>query len=222
MNKSPKFFAWDFHGTLERGVEIGFWHILKRIAKKRGIKENFELAEVRQLYGTSVSDYLGHFFPKSTNSEIAQMMVDVAKIQNQSHLKKYVTAAPGAIEVLTKIKKAGHKNIIISNSHPKHIKPLVKIIGIINLVDEIYAIDRHYTHKKLDPVKEKTKILRQLIKDNGLKKGQLIAIGDRASDINAGLAAGVITYQFLRRGFPNDKTAANYKIYDFSEILKEI
>lgn len=215
-----KIFAWDFHGTLEQGVEVGFWHILKKIAKKHKIKENFKLSEVRKLYGITVADYLRHFFPQV--ADISDIMKEAATIQNQSHLKKYVTVAPGAIEALTKIKQAGHKNVIVSNSHPKHIKPLVKIVGMDKLIDEIYAIDRHYTDKKLDPIVEKTKVLINLIKENGLADGQLIAIGDRASDINAGITAGAITYQYLRRGFPIDKTAADYKIYDFAEILKEI
>lgn len=217
-----KIFAWDFHGTLEQGVEVGFWHILKDLAHEREIKENFKLSEVRRLYGTSVGSYLKHFFPKATEVEIREMMAEVAKIQTQTHLKKYVKAVPAAIEILTKIKASGHKNVVLSNSHPEHINPLIKIVGLEHLIDEVYAIDRHYTHKKIDPVREKTKILKRLIKENRLGSRDLIAIGDRATDIDAGVAAGAITYQFLRRGFPIDKTAADYKIYNFAEILREI
>ncbi len=154
-----KIFAWDFHGTLEQGVEVGFWHILKQLAAVGNIKEDFKLDEVRKLYGITVGSYLKHFFPKSSEGEIREMVADVARIQNQSHLKKYVKAAPGAIEVLTKIKEAGHKNIVLSNSHPKHITPLIRIVGMKDLIEEVYAIDRHYTHKKLDPVVEKTILL---------------------------------------------------------------
>lgn len=222
MKSGVKIFAWDFHGTLEQGVEVGFWHILKQIAKKRGISEDFKLDEVRKLYGITVAKYLMHFFPNSNESQIKEMMDDVSGIQNQKHLRKYVKAAPGAIGVLHKIKEAGHKNVVVSNSHPKHIKPLVKIVGMNDLIEEIYAIDRHYTNNNLDPVLEKTKVLRKLIRENSLGRGQLIAVGDRASDINAGLAVNAITYQFLREGFPIDETSADYKIYDFTEILKEI
>lgn len=91
-----------------------------------------------------------------------------------------------------------------------------------SLIDDVYAIDRHYTHKKIDPVVEKTRILKQLIMKYGLANGELIAIGDRASDINAGIAAGAVTYQYMRKGFLIDKTAADYKIYEFTEILGEI
>ena len=217
-----KIFAWDFHGTLERGVEVGFWRILKEVAKARGISENFKLSEVRKLYGITVADYLRHFFPESNPAEIRQMMADVARTQNQTHLKKYVRAAPGAIEILAKIREAGHKNIILSNSHPDHINPLLEIVGMKKLIDEVYAIDRHYTHKKLDPVVEKTKVLRKLVKEYGLRAGQLIAIGDSESDIAAGTRAGAVTYQYIRRGFPLRETEATHKMYHFQQLLSEI
>lgn len=217
-----KIFAWDFHGTLEQGVEVGFWHILKKLAREWRIKENFELMEVRRLYGTSIADYLRHFFPRCSDEIIKQMMARLVELQDEGHLNTYVKAEPGAIEVLVKIKKAGHKNIVVSNSRPGHIVPLIEIVGLKDLIDKVYAIDRHFTTKMIDPVAEKTKILKKIAEKNRLKNGGLIVIGDRASDINAGLAAGALTYQFLRRSFPIDKTQAHYKIYDLAEILREI
>lgn len=222
MKLKFKIFAWDFHGTLEQGVEVGFLHILKQIAREHRIRENFKLSEVRRLYGTSVGGYLKHFFPYTSKDGIKQMIAEVAAIQTQEHLKKYATAATGAIEVLTKIKEAGHKNVVVSNSGLEHINLLIEIVGMRDLIDQVYAIDRHYTHEKIDSVREKTKVLKRLVKENQLGSGDFIAIGDRATDINAGISAGAITYQYLRRGFPIDETGANYKIYDFPEILREI
>src|SRR3990167_6020966 len=130
----PKLFAWDFHGTLERGVEIGFWHILKQLAKKWQIKEDFKLEEVRRLYGVSVFDYLHHFFPKSSHKQIKAMMVRVAQVQNQNHLKIYVTAAPGAIEILSKIKNYAQKHkiekIIVIGDKPDDIQAGLSIGAI--------------------------------------------------------------------------------------------
>lgn len=203
-------------------MEVGFWHILKQIAKERGIRENFKLRDVRRLYGISVADYLRYFFPQSTDLKIRQMMARVADVQNQKHLKKFVVPAPRAIEVLTKIKEAGHKNIVVSNSHPKHIEPLIEIVGMNNLIEEVYAIDRHYTDQKVDSTQEKAKIMIGVIQENNLSGGQLIAIGDKAIDINAGLVVGAITYQYLRPGFPIDETDAKYKIHDLREVLREI
>lgn len=221
-NKQPKLFVWDFHGTLEEGVEVGFFEILKQLAKEYETSVKITLSEVRKKYGVSVADYLRYFFPECNTPQIKAMMKKVAEVQNQKHLKKYVKPALGAIEILTKIKAAGFENIILSNSHPKHIEPLIGIVGMKNLISRVYAIDRHYSHRKQDPIEEKAKILRKIIKERKLKKDQLIAIGDKASDINAGIWAGAKTYQYLRKGFPVDKTRADFKIYDLREILREI
>lgn len=221
-NKKIKLFAWDFHGTLEEGVEVGFFEILKQLRKEYKSSVKITLSAVRRKYGVSVADYLRHFFPECNISQIKAMMKRVAEVQNQKHLKKYVRPAPSATKVLSKIKAAGFENIVLSNSHPKHIEPLIKIVGMKNLISRVYAIDRHYSSKKQNPVEEKTRILRRIIKEKNLKRGQLIAVGDKSTDINAGILAGAITYQYLRKGFPVDKTRADYKITDLREILREI
>src|SRR3972149_8153024 len=208
-NKS-KLFVWDFHGTLEEGVEVGFFEILKKIAKKNKADRKITLRQVREKYGITVADYLRYFFPKANTSQIKKMMEEVAKIQNQNHLKKYVRAAPQAIEVLSKIKKAGYENIVVSNSHPKHIKFLIAIVGMKNLVSRVFAVDRHYSYKKQDPIKEKVKIFKMIIKQKNLKDKQLITIGDKASDVNAGILAQATTYQYLRKEFPVDETEADH------------
>lgn len=222
MIKKPKLFAWDFHGTLEEGVEVGFFEILKKLAKKYKGGTKITLRRVREKYGISVADYLRYFFPKMSTSQIKAMMGEVAKIQNQNHLKKYVRSAPNAIEVLSKIKKAGYENIVVSNSHPKHIESLIDVVGMKNLISQVFAVDRHYSHKKQDPTKEKVKLFKMIIQQRKLNNKQLITIGDKAIDVNAEILVGATTYQYLRKGFPRDKTRADYKIFDLREILREI
>ena len=222
MTKNAKLFAWDFHGTLEEGVEVGFFEILQLLKKKYKTDVKITLSEVRKKYGVSVADYLRYFFPEANLSQIKAMMINIAQIQNQKHLKKFVKPAPYAVEVLEKIKASGFENIVLSNSHPKHIKLLIALVGMKDLVSEVYAVDRHYSHKKQNPTEEKAKILRKIIKKENLKKGQLVTIGDKAADVNSGIAVGAVTYQYLRKGFPVEKTAADYKIHDLREILREI
>ena len=179
MTKKQKLFAWDFHGTLEEGVEVGFFEILQQLKKEYKTDVKITLSEVRKKYGVSVADYIRYFFPKANLSQIKAMMKKVAQIQNQDHLKKFVKPSPHALEVLGKIKKEGFENIVLSNSHPKHIEPLISLVGIKDLISHVYAIDRHYSHKIQNPTEEKTKILRKIIKKRNLKRGQLIAIGDK-------------------------------------------
>lgn len=45
-----KLFAWDFHGTLEEGTEVGFAEILRKIAKDIDYEANVDLEEVRRLF----------------------------------------------------------------------------------------------------------------------------------------------------------------------------
>ena len=222
MTKNTKLFAWDFHGTLEEGVEVGFFEILKQLKNEYETEVKITLSEVRKKYGISVADYLRYFFPNANLTQIKAMMMKVATIQNQEHLKKFVKPAPYAVDVLEKIKSAGFENIVLSNSHPKHIEPLIMLVGMKNLISQVYAVDRHYSHKKQNPTKEKAKILKKIIGKKNLKKGQLVAIGDKAADVNAGIEVGAVTYQYLRKGFLNDKTKADFKIYDLREILREI
>jgi len=222
MTKNTKLFAWDFHGTLEEGVEVGFFEILKQLKKEYETEVKITLSEVRKKYGVSVADYLRYFFPKTNLSQIKAMMKKVAQIQNQDHLKKFVKPAPYAVEVLKKIKKAGFENIVLSNSHSKHINPLITLVGMKSLINQVFAVDRHYSHKKQNPMEEKSKILKKIIGKRNLKKGQLVTIGDKAADVNSGIAVGAVTYQYLRKRFPTDKTKANYKIYDLREVLREI
>ena len=118
MTKNAKLFAWDFHGTLEEGVEVGFFEILKQLKKEYKTEVKITLSEVRKKYGVSVADYLRHFFPKANLSQIKTMMKKIAQIQNQEHLKKFVQPGPYAVEVLRKIKRAGFENIVFSNFYP--------------------------------------------------------------------------------------------------------
>lgn len=222
MTKNNKLFAWDFHGTLEEDVEVGFFEILKQLKTEYKTDVKITLSEVRKKYGISVADYLRYFFPKGNLTQIKTMMKKVALVQNQKHLKRFVKPAPYAIEVLKEIKNAGFENIVLSNSHPRHIEPLITLVGMKSLINRVFAVDRHYSHKKQNPTAEKAKILRKIIKEEELKKGQLIIIGDKAADVNSGIAVGAVTYQYLRKGFPTDKTKADYKIYDLREILREI
>src|SRR3990167_6953407 len=101
MTKVSKLFAWDFHGTLEQGTEVGFAEILRNLAKEINYQTKIELEEVRKLYGESVLDYLKYFFPKLTNEEIVKLRPKIRTTQNRKHILKFVKSAPYAHNVLS-------------------------------------------------------------------------------------------------------------------------
>ncbi|OGD94006.1 hypothetical protein A3A48_04215 [Candidatus Curtissbacteria bacterium RIFCSPLOWO2_01_FULL_37_9] len=217
-----KIFAWDFHGTLEQGTEVGFAQILRNIARKINYKRRISLEEVRKYFGISVLDYLKQFFPTLSNEEVYQLREYVKDIQNQKHIQKYIKPAPYAHEVLAKIKTAGHKNIIISTSSYAHINRFLEVIGVIGYFDEIFGIDRHVLEGDFDIAREKTQAIEGFAQKHKIKSKNIVVIGDRSDDINAGINIGAKTYQYITPDFPHIATNADFKIYDLREILREL
>ncbi len=221
-NKKIKLFAWDFHGTLEQGTEVGFVEILRKLAREINYETKIELEEVRKLFGISVLDYLKHFFPKLSNNEIVNLREKVRRSQNRRHIAQWIKPAPHAHEVLSKIKQAGHRNIVISTSSQKHITHFLRSVGLLEYFDEVFGIDRHALEGGFDIASEKAKAIASYAKKHNIDPKDTIVIGDRPGDINAGLLLGAKTYQYIQRGFPDIKTDARYKITNLRKILREI
>jgi len=222
MTKNTKLFAWDFHGTLEQGTEIGFAEILRKLARENNYKTTVRLAEVRKLFGISILDYLRHFFPKLSDKEIYEYRNQIRDRQNRKHIEKYIKPAPYAHEVLRKIKAADHKNIVVSTSSKPHILRFLEIVDMMKYFDGIFGTDRHALDQDFDIVKEKTKVIKKFAKKHKIPAKNIIVIGDREEEIEAGIVLGATTYQYIQPEIPHIVTRAQFKIYDLREILREI
>ena len=135
MIKDSKLFAWDFHGTLEQGTEVGFAEMLRKLARENNYKTTIKLAEVRKLFGISILDYLRHFFPKLSDKEIYELRTQIRDRQNRKHIEKYIKPAPFAHDVLENIKAVGHKNIVVSTSSRPHITRFLEVIDVMKYFD---------------------------------------------------------------------------------------
>lgn len=217
-----KLFAWDFHGTLEKGTEVGFADILRELARGYKIRRQITLGEVRKLFGISVAQYLQHFFPKAGEAVVEKMKGKIRDIQAADHLGQYVTAADGALAVLSQIKAAGHTNIVVSNSSLKHIQMMIRVVEMEELIDKVFAMDRHFRTSNVGLAEQKAEAILKFAKAHKFTSDRIIVIGDRGPDVDAGILVGATTYQYTRRGFVHDQTEATYKISDLREVLKEI
>ena len=222
MTKNTKLFAWDFHGTLETGTEVGFAEILRKLARENNYKTTIKLEEVRKLFGISILDYLRHFFPKLSYDELYKYRNQIRDRQNRKHIEKYVRPAPYAHEVLRKIKAAGHKNIVVSTSSRPHIIRFLEIVDLTEYFDEIFGTDRHALDKEFDIVSEKAKVINSFAKKHKIPSKNMVVIGDREGEIDAGISLGAKTYQYIQPEIPHVVTRADFKIYDLREILREI
>ena len=219
---TKKLFAWDFHGTLEMGTEVGFAQILRKIARKINYKTTISLSQVRKHYGISVLDYLRQFFPTLSNEEIYKLREFVRDTQNRKHIEKYIKPAPYAHEVLSGIKAAGHKNMVVSTSSHTHIIRFLEVVGVIDYFDEISGIDRHALEGEFYIAKEKAKAINQFARKHKIESKNIVVIGDREGDIDAGIILGAKTYQYIAPDLPHVATGADFKIYDLREILREL
>lgn len=222
MKKMQKLFAWDFHGTLETGTEVGFAEILRKLARENNYKTTIKLEEVRKLFGISILDYLRHFFPKLTHDKLYEYRNQIRDRQNRKHIEKYVKPAPYAHEVLKKIKAAGHKNIVVSTSSQPHIVRFLEIVDLTKYFDGVFGTDRHALDKDFDIVAEKAKVIKSFAKKHKIPAKDIVVIGDREGEIEAGILLGAKTYQYIQPEIRHVKTRADYKIYDLREILREI
>lgn len=222
VQRVQKIFAWDFHGTLEQGTDVGFFEILRELSVQIKYEVNIELSEVRKLYGISIIDYLKHFFPKLADGEIIELREKIRTIQNREHIKKHIRAVPYAHDVLSSIKNAGHKNIIVSTSNQQHIKRFLKVVELTKYFDEIFGVDRHSFDGEFDIASEKATAIKSFAKKHGFTSKNIVVIGDRPGDVDAGLLLGAKTYQYVNPDYPNIKTRAHEKIHDLRKILVEI
>lgn len=217
-----KLFAWDFHGTLEQGTEVGFAHLLSDLAESIDYPIKVELEEVRKLYGISILDYLKHYFPKLSNEELVSVRRKLKTLQNSQQFSKYIKPAPYAGIVLSKIKKAGYQNIIVSTSAQRHVVRFLKVVKLHKYFDEVFGIDRHSLDGEFNIAEEKSKAIKAYAEKFNIDKPHITVIGDREGDINAGIMIEAKTYQYINPDFPKIKTNADYKIRDLRKILQEI
>lgn len=222
MTKRTKLFAWDFHRTLEQGTEVGFAQILRDLAQTINYPVEIDLEEVRRLYGVSVLDYLQHFFPKLSSEELVKLRKKIRTRQNREHIKKHIKSAPYAHEVLEKIKKSRHKNIVVSTSSKQHIRRFLRVVSMLAYFDAIFGIDRHALDLPFDIASEKARAIKSYAQENQVSVEDIVVIGDRTGDIDAGRLIGAKTYQYINPDFPIVKTNADVKITDLRQILKEI
>ena len=222
MTKIQKLFAWDFHGTLEQGTEVGFAEILRKLARENNYKTTIKLTEVRKLFGISILDYLRHFFPKLSHDELYEYRTQIRDRQNRKHIEKYIKPAPFAHDVLENIKAVGHKNIVVSTSSRPHIIRFLEVIDVLKYFDGIFGTDRHALDKHFDIVKEKSRVIRNFAKKHRIPAKNIIVIGDRGGEIDAGILLGAKTYQYIQPEITHIVTRAQFKIYDLREVLREI
>ncbi|MBU0707672.1 HAD hydrolase-like protein [Patescibacteria group bacterium] len=217
-------FVWDFHGTLEKDNVLACQILTNQALRAFNVNKQLDLDETTVLYGLSWIDFFKYAYPEGDLRLWRKMKDKAVEIQaRECIVEKYIKQMDHADEVLAKTKKAGHSNIILSNTQSRLIKGFVEMVNLDKYIDDYIAVDLHnFTREGKDVSREKIGALKKYIKDNKFNK--IVKIGDRDSDILVGKALNGTTYYLRTKYNKNHKveTDPDYIINDLREILREL
>jgi len=212
-----KLFVWDFHGVLEKGNEYSVVEVTNQVLKEFGQKSRVDLTFCRDLYGKKWGIYYKKLCPDLDEETILKMVNRGVEISNQTDIiYRNIKPMDYSHEVLGKIKKAGHENMILSNTEPKALDKYLDSVKINDLIDHKIGADSH--RKGMHEQNSKIHLMLDFLKSKNYK--EIIVIGDSETDIELGHSIRAKTYFFLN-GF-NKRIEADYYIDDLRALLKEI
>ena len=212
-----KLFIWDFHGVLEKDNEHAVVEVTNQVLGEFGADKRLDIDLCLKLYGKRWFEYYKLLHPKADEQTIKAMVnrgVEITKTTDVIY--RHIKPMDNVHEVLRKIKKAGHENLIISNTQPHALDMYLNAVKITPFITHKIGAD---SHRKGIVKNIKISLLREFLKSR--KYDKIISIGDRETDVELGKSVGAVTYLFSRRG-NFTKTDANFKITDLREVLKEL
>lgn len=217
-----KLFVWDFHGVLEKDNEKAVVEITNIVLSQFGYEERLSLDDCHRFYGLRWFQYFEQLLPNKEHEEHLRLTRSCVERENNSQhkiIKKHIKANDYVFEILEKIRKAGHINILISNTDHKSLKMFLADIGLEKYFnkDNTFAADNHLGRKQ----RNKTQIFKKYLQGKDFEK--IIIVGDSPDDIElASVGENSVSYLYAHswKKFRGEK--ADYKINDLREVLKEL
>ncbi len=212
-----KLFVWDFHGVLEKNNEHAVIEVTNQVLEEFGAKDRLDIELCKKLYGRKWHVYFKKLHPEADDAQLLKMVERGVEISQETDvIYRHIKPMDYSHEVLDKIKKAGHDNIILSNTHPKALDKYLDSVKIMHFIDHKIGADGH---SKINHENSKISLLGEFIKSKKYEK--IIVIGDRDTDIEVGKSIGAVTYFFLN-GNNKPCKEADYCIDDLRDVLKEV
>ena len=189
-----------FQRTFQQLREQGMW--------ERPTPDEKELVNV---LGMTVEQVWEKLLP-DTNEE-TKRAADLYLLENEIQLikERITNLYPGVKETLQQLHDDGYALFIASNGQEEYIEAICEEYGLKPLFTDLYSAGRFRTSTKND-------LVAKLLSDYKIK--QAVMVGDRHSDIEAGLTNGLFTigcdFGFAKQG---ELDGANQVIRDFKELL---
>ena len=138
--------VWDFNGTILDDVAIGIESV-NTLLKRRGIEQIKSVEAYREVFCFPIIRYyekIGFDFALEDFSVVAVEWVD----EYMSRVSR-AKAHSGVLELITKLKKNGVKNILVSATEENMLKKQISMLGISDLFDGVYGLDNIHAVNKI-------------------------------------------------------------------------
>jgi HAD superfamily hydrolase (TIGR01509 family) len=119
---------------------------------------------------------------------------------------------PGVPDICKAVVQRGGSNFIFTHRATESMMQMLKVHQLDAYFEKCLSVDQGYP-KKPDP-----QAFLHLIETYQLPRGQVLAIGDRKLDVEAGRAAGIKTCLFVESG--SAPISADYTICSYVELTK--
>ncbi len=195
----------DIDGTLVDSNDAHARAWVEALAE-HGIKASFE--EVRRLIGMGGDKLLpkvsGLSEETAEGQAISKRRGEIFKGRYLPHIKAF----PRTRELLQRMRDDGLKLVVASSAKEDELKPLLKVAGAADLIEEKTSSD-DADHSKPDP-----DIVHAALDGAGFTAAEAVMLGDTPYDIEAASRAGVRVIAFRSGGWDDAELAGAAAIYD--------
>lgn len=214
-----KLFVWDFHGVLEKDNDLAVLDISNKVLEQAGYSERFSEENNRNYYGLKWFQYFERLLPGLTNEQHMTLQAACFEFaeKNLHILAKHIKPSDHALEVLQTIHKAGHDQIILSNTRPHDLRWFVNTVGIKEFFpdEKVIGVNAHQKHGA------KPDALRHYL--GGASFAGIVYIGDSKSDMELRQVSDGTTYFYNHPHLtPATDIQADHVITDLRKVLQEV
>lgn len=188
----------DLDGTLFQTEKLAipaFRNALERLRRADMFERSMPTdEEIQSVFGLTHEEIWNRLLPGA--DEQVKKMADQWMLEEELHGLQHGRGElyPGVEETLNRLKQDGWRLFIASNGILPYVKGVLATFQLLPLFSGIYTAGEYRTH-------EKKELVSILIKEHKVTGGYMV--GDRSSDVEAGLANGLTVIGCQYAGFPN-------------------
>jgi phosphoglycolate phosphatase-like HAD superfamily hydrolase len=219
-----KLFVWDFHGTLEKGNELAALEISNRVLQQFGYTVRFSEQEGRDLYGKKWYEYFEYLLPDEPHDTHVELQhASFTFPGGQEIVRQHLQRNDFASEVLEAVVRAGHDQIVISNTNPEAILDFIDAAQLTDYFGphNTFAVMAHLREVK----RPKSDVLKEYLagKNSYHEYHELITIGDSLKDMELVSGAAGRGYLLRRPGheIPISDVQPHIRIIDSLQIIAD-